>query len=84
MSRQVAYWQGVAPDAGYCKGQAVDIVCGDRDRAHFMNAFVRLNCPFAEMRFLPSADNPRWLYVSYVEGANKCIAGADVPPCRPS
>lgn len=83
MTRQVAYFNGIEPTADYCRGEACDIVCGDRNRAHFMYTFVRLNCEFQEMRFLPSPDNPQSLHISYAEGKNKCLADADVTIKQP-
>lgn len=72
MGRQVAYFNKEPYDSPHCRGEAADIVCGSRERGHFMYNFVKRNCEFDELRFEPSADNPRWLHVSYrVKGKNR-------------
>lgn len=72
MSRQTAYFCNVDYKSDYCRGEGVDIVCGSRDRGHFMYQYIKKNVDFDELFFLPSDDNPQWLHVSYrADGKNK-------------
>lgn len=78
MTRRVAYFNQIDPKSDYCLGQSVDIVCHDRNHAHFMYTFIRLNCEFNEMFFLPDNKNPKYLHVSYAIGKNANNLGGDV------
>lgn len=72
MSRQTAYFSNVDYKSDYCRGEGADIVCGGSDRARFMYRFVKKNLDFDELFFLPTADNPQWLHVSYrADGKNR-------------
>lgn len=75
MSRQTAYFTNVDTMSDYCRGEGVDIVCGGRDRGHFMYQFIKKNLNFDELYMLPSDDNPEWLHVSYRStGKNRKLA----------
>lgn len=72
MSRQTAYFSNVDYKSDYCRGEGADIVCGGNDRAHFMYQYIKKNADFDELFFLPSADMPQWLHVSYrADGKNR-------------
>lgn len=65
-SQKVNRLVGGVPSSQHMKGEAADIVVGDKARATAMFDFIRRHLDFDQLIWEPvGAANPRWLHVSY-------------------
>lgn len=57
---------GGVPSSQHLKGEAADIVIGDKDRAQRMFDFIKRKLDFDQLIMEPiGAETPRWIHVSY-------------------
>lgn len=57
---------GGVPSSQHLKGEAADIVTGNKDRAISMFRFIKRNLNFDQLILEPiGSENPRWIHVSY-------------------
>lgn len=65
-TQKVNHLVGGVPSSQHMRGEAADIVVGDKERAAAMFDFIRRHLDFDQLIWEPvGAANPRWLHVSY-------------------
>lgn len=65
-TQKVNHLVGGVPSSQHMRGEAADIVVGDKERAAAMFDFIRRHLDFDQLIWEPvGAADPRWLHVSY-------------------